>query len=189
MRRSMARAGRLVILTTIIGIGVGHGHIEPGAADARHAAATGGKAPSAALLIYEGKILPVITDVYNSVNDLGTAISDRSVDGIAKIGDQFAAEQGRFENVKPVPTQLHSAAVALDKGLQDLNNGTQALAVGLRASDTAATQRAATQLTQGLKQFLKAVGQVRSFAGPQNSARPAASGTPQPTPVIKGLPG
>ena len=51
MRRSMARAGRLVILTTIIGIGVGHGHIEPGAADARHAAATGGKAPSAALLI------------------------------------------------------------------------------------------------------------------------------------------
>ena len=187
MRRSMARAGRLVILTTMLGIGVGHGRLELGTANARSAAATG-RVPSTALLIYEGKILPVITDVYNSVNDLGTAINDRSVDGITRIADQFAAEQGRFENVKPVPAQLRSAATTLDKGIQNLDGGTQALAAGLKAADNAGTQRAATQLTQGLKQFLQAVGQVRSFAGPQDSVRPSAPGTPQPTAVIKGLP-
>jgi hypothetical protein len=191
MHGSLVRGTRLVILVSVIGLGVGQYQAQARSVHSHQAPSSARQSQPTDVLLYQGKILPIVTDVYSSLNDLSTAVNDRSVDGIAKVGDQFAGEQQRFEAIKPIPKAIRHAASVLDLGLHNMNSGTKALVVGLRASDNASVQRAANQLQQGINQFQQAVNQVRSMAGPvgEPSALPGSGkGTPVPTPVIKGLP-
>jgi hypothetical protein len=202
MLGSMAHGIRLVVVVGMIGLGVGQvqaqsspraGHTSTGAAS------RAAKGETAAELLYQGKILPIVTDVYNSISSLGTGLTDLSNNGlsntvvteIAGVADQFAGEQQRFEAVKPVPKPLHGAAATLDQGLRNLTSGTRALVIGLRAANNGSVQHAGTTLQQGLKQFQLAVSQVRKLSGsltPPSSSNGSNKSTPVPTPVIKGLP-
>jgi hypothetical protein len=152
----------------------------------RQAAAT----QSTAVLVWQGKILPIITDVYASVSDLSVAVQNNDYDSIAKTGDQFGGEQQRFERVKPTPKTVGGAAKVLDQSLKDLSSGTKALVVSLRDSDSTGSRRAASQVENGLKLFNQAVGQIRRLNGPltEPTVIPKTNGGPVPTPIIKGLP-
>jgi hypothetical protein len=145
---------------------------------------------STAVLVWQGKILPIITDVYASVSDLSVAVQNNDFDSIAKTGDQFGGERQRFELIKPTPKTVGSAAKVLDQGLKDLSSGTKALVVSLRDSDSTGSRRAASQVENGLKLFNQALGQIRRLNGPltEPTVIPNSNGGPAPTPVIKGLP-
>lgn len=191
MRHMVAASARLGIVISVIGLGLGQYRAQASSSRAQATQSVMHATEPVELLVYQGRILPIVTDVYTSINDLGTAINDRNVENIAKIGDQFAGEQLRFIAVRPVPRQLKGAAGTMEKGLRNLSTGTTSLVQALRASDTAASQRAANQLVVGLKQFQLAVSQVRSLAGPKGQtpqAGHAVGGTPVPTPIIRGLP-
>lgn len=193
MRGSVAQGIRVVVVAALIGLGGGQMHTWPGAASAQaHGAAVGKttKAETTAELLYQGKILPIVTDVYDSLNNLGSGLSNGSTDQIAQAGDQFADEQQRFEAVKPVPKELRGAASTMNNGLRQLTSGTRALVLAVQASDKNAEQKAATVLEQGIKQFQSAVSQVRQLAGSSTPARSSSGGSagPVPTPIIKGLP-
>jgi hypothetical protein len=183
---SASRIVRLAIVVGVIGLGLGqyqagnHGGVQ----------AAGAPGQPTDVLIWQGKLLPIVTDVYTSLGDLGTALTNRDVDGVARVGDEFSNEQQRFETISPVPSRVRKIARIMDQGLRNLANGTKALVVGLRASDNAGSQRAANQIAQGDKQFQQAVDQIRRASGPVTpiNPNPSASGTPVPTPIIKGLP-
>jgi hypothetical protein len=134
--------------------------------------------------------LPIVTDVFGSLGDLNTALNNHDIDGVAKAGDAFAAEQARFEIITPVPQAVRGTARVMDAGLRNLANGTKALVVGLRANDNTAAQRAVAQIVQGIRQFQQAVDAIRRASGPVGTpaVHPSANGTPAPTPIIKGLP-
>jgi hypothetical protein len=51
-----------------------------------------------------------VTDVYTSLSDLSTTLNNRDVDGMAKVSDQFAGEQQRFEGIAPTPSAARSAS-------------------------------------------------------------------------------
>ena len=194
MRGAVNHGVRLLVLAGMIGLGLGQAQAQ---ATLRHAATTAGvrqaaaKGETAEELVYQGKILPIVTDVYNSINALGTAINDRSVSEVSQAAEQFGVEQQQFEAVKPVPGPLRSAAATLDQGLRNLANGTKALVAGLQASDNSSVQQAATVLQRGLQLFQSAVSQVRKLAGPatpSSSSSSSHTNGPVPTPIIKGLP-
>lgn len=192
MRGSAVHGIRVLIVAGMIGLGVGQVRAQATAHTAQATGAasnTGVKGESAEELVYQGKILPIVTDVYNTLNNLGTGLNDGSTSEIAQAGDQFANEQQRFEAVKPVPRALRGVASTMDKGLHQLTSGTRALVTGLQASDNNAEQQAAKVLAQGIKQFQTAVSQVRQLAGPTNQGKPSSNNAgPVPTPIIKGLP-
>jgi hypothetical protein len=185
----VAPASRIVRLAIVVGvIAFGLGQYQGGTRGAAQAA--GVPVQPAEVLIWQGKLLPIVTDVYTSLGDLGTALTNRDVEGVAKVGDQFSGEEQRFEVIAPIPSKVRGIAKVMDQALRNLANGTKALVVGLRASDNAGSQRAANQIVQGDKQFQQAVDQIRRAAGPLSprSPRPTSSGTPVPTPIIRGLP-
>lgn len=181
-----SRPIRLALVVLLLGIGAGQ--YQAGQRGA--AAASAPRQEPAAVLIWQGKLLPIVTDVYSSISALGTALSNRDVDGIARVGDQFAAEQQRFEVIAPVPGTVRPVAQVMHSGLRNLANGTKALVIGLRASDNAESQRAANQIVQGDKEFQQAVNQIRRASGPVGTSPlgPSAASTPVPTPIIRGLP-
>lgn len=188
MARSGSRLARVVLMISLLGIGA-----VPFGAQARTIARTthGSAAQlSTDVLVWQGKILPIITDIYGSLSDLSVALQNRDDNGIATVGDQFTGEKQRFELIKPTPHLVSGAAKVMDQSLRDLTNGTNALVVALRDSDSAASQRAANQVENGLKLFDQAVGQIRRLNGPltEPTAIPSANAGPQPTPIIKGLP-
>lgn len=184
MRGSAVHGIRILVVAGMLGLGVGQVRAQATAHTAQ--AAASGKGESAAELVYQGKILPIVTDVYNSLSSLGTGLNDGSTSEIATAGDQFAEEQQRFEAVKPVPRALRPAAATMDKGLRQLASGTRALVTALQASDNNAEQQAARVLAQGIKQFQAAVSQVRQLAGPTSQAKPSSNTAgPVPTPIIK----
>jgi hypothetical protein len=185
----VAPASRILRLAIVVGvIAFGLGQYQIGTRGAVQAAGVPGE--PAEVLIWQGKLLPIVTDVYTSLGDLGTALTNRDVDGVAKVGDQFTGEEQRFEIISPTPSKVRSIAKIMDLGLRNLANGTKALVVGLRASDNAGSQRAANQIVQGDKQFQQAVDQIRRAAGPlvPRTTGPSPAGTPVPTPIIRGLP-
>jgi len=181
---------RLAVLACVVGLGLTQLQTQARAAFPHQAAVATAQDQAAVVLIWQGKLLPIVTDVYASLSSLGTAINNRDATGVATVGDQFAGEQQRFESIQSVPSTARGVAKIMDKGLRNLNNGSKALVVGLRAGDSAAEQRAAQQVVQGLRQFQQAVSQIRRMSGPagEPTPLPSAGGTPMPTPVIKGLP-
>jgi len=185
MTPSLTRFARLALVIGLLGIVAVPLEVRNVAAGA-HAVA----AQSTAVLVWQGKILPIITDVYGSVSDLSVAVQNNDFDAIAKTGDQFGGEQQRFELVKPTPKTVGSAAKVMDQGLKDLTRGTKALVVSLRDSDPTGSRRAASQVENGLKLFNQAVGQIRRLNGPlaEPTVIPNTNGGPVPTPIIKGLP-
>ena len=188
MARSFPRLARLALVIGLLGIGT-----VPFEAHARNIGRTAHSTAaqqSTTVLVWQGKILPIVTDVYASLSDLSVALQNRDFDGIAKAGDQFAGEKQRFELIKPTPHAVSGASKIMDQSLRDLTNGTKSLVVGLRDSDSAASQRAANQVENGLKLFDQAVGQIRRLNGPlaEPTSIPNADAGPAPTPIIKGLP-
>jgi hypothetical protein len=141
------------------------------------------------VLVWQGKVLPIVTDVFASISGLSTALQNRDIDGVAKIGDQFAGEEIRFQAVSPVPHQVKQTAQSFNKALRDMSDGTKALVVGLRSSNNTNAQRAANQVVVGLREFQQAVDQVRRNAGPigEPTVVPQANAGPAPTPIIKGI--
>ena len=188
MARLVSRFAHVVLAIGIVSLGAYP--YEAGAHSATHRAAAAHPQQADAVLLWQGKILPIITDVYATFGNLSTALQNRDLDGIAKTGDQFAGEQQRFEQVKPVPHATSHTARVMDQGLRDLTNGTKALVVGLRATDNTAAQRGAVQVENGLKLFQQAVDQIRRINGPigEPTVMPGPGAGPQPTPIIRGLP-
>ncbi len=187
MTPSLTRFARIALVIGLLGIAA-----VPLEARARNVASTARTATTqtTAVLVWQGKILPIITDVYSSVSDLSVAVQNNDFDSIAKTGDQFGGEQQRFEQIKPTPKTVGGAAKVLDQGLKDLTSGTKALVVSLRDSDSTGSRRAAAQVENGLKLFNQAVGQIRRLNGPlaEPTVIPNTNGGPVPTPIIKGLP-
>jgi uncharacterized phage infection (PIP) family protein YhgE len=141
--------------------------------------------------VYEGRILPIVTDVYNSLNDLGTALNNQNLPGLTTVATQFSSEQTRLEGVHPVPAPLKAAATQLDRGIGGLSQGSHRLIAAIQAGNTAASQQAGTLLTTGLKAFETGVSLVHQLSGPAGTptpTTPAASASPAPTPIIRGLP-
>jgi hypothetical protein len=188
MAPSLTRFARLALVFGLFGAGAApFGVYARGNVAASH---THAAKQSTAVLVWQGKILPIVTDVYASVSDLSVAVQNNDFDTIAKTGDQFAGERQRFDLVKPIPHPVGNAAKVLDRGLKDLSSGTKALVVGLRDSDSAGSRRAADQVENGLKLFNQGVGQIRRLNGPLGEPtiiRDPNAG-PVPTPVVKGLP-
>lgn len=188
MRPTVNNLVRLAILISVIGLGVTHYQFQAQAAQPGVRVRTIQQAEAAEVLVWQGKLLPIVTDVYASIGELGTALNNHDVDSMAKIGDQFANEQTRFEAIVPTPSAVRSAAHILDQALRNMSNGTRSLVIGERASDNAGLQRAAQQIVQGFRQFQQAVDVIRRMAGPVNVPSPQANSPAIPTPVIKGLP-
>ncbi|HXT37379.1 MAG TPA: hypothetical protein VN837_17530 [Chloroflexota bacterium] len=196
MARSVSRFARLALAIGLLGIGTlpFEAHARSVAQAARvqsaRAARGAGARQTTAVLVWQGKILPIVTDVYASLSDLSVALQNRDYNGIATTGDQFAGERQRFDLIKPTPHSMSNAAKVLDQGLRELTNGTKSLVVGLRDSDSAGSQRAANQVENGLKLFNQAVGQIRRMNGPvaEPTVIPNPNAGPVPTPIIKGLP-
>src|SRR6185312_13660662 len=100
MTPSLTRFARLALAFGLLGVGAApFGVYAQGSATTSHAADT---KQSTSVLVWQGKILPIITDVYASVSDLSVAVQNNDFDSIAKTGDQFAGERQRFELIKPV---------------------------------------------------------------------------------------
>ena len=196
MARSLPRFARLALAIGLLGMGTlpfdAHARSVAPVPRAQGASAThGGSAQqTTAVLVWQGKILPIVTDVYNSLSNLSIALQNRDYAGIATTGDQFAGERQRFDLIKPTPHSVSNAAKVLDQSLRELTNGTKSLVVGLRDSDSAGSQRAANQVQNGLKLFNQAVGQIRRMNGPiaEPTIIPNPKAGPLPTPIIKGLP-
>jgi hypothetical protein len=188
MRHSIAHLARALLVIGIVGLGVGQRQALAGSDGSRQLHAVGA-AQSTDVLIWQGKVLPIVTDVFASISSLGTALQNRDVDGVAKVGDQFAGEEIRFQAVSPVPKESKQTALNFNKALRDMSDGTKALVVGLRASNNADAQRAATKLVNGLREFQQAVDQVRRNSGPigEPTVVPQANAGPAPTPIIKGI--
>jgi hypothetical protein len=184
MRGSVPSLLRLAVLFSVIGLGVTQMQFQARAAQPQ----TTQHAEAAEVLVWQGKLLPVVTDIYASIGDLGTALNNRDVGSIAKVGDQFANEQLRFEAITPTPKAVRTPAKILDQALRNMSNGTRALVIGERASDNAALQRAAKQIVQGFRQFQQAVDVIRRMAGPVTVPASQANTAAIPTPVIRGLP-
>src|ERR1035437_9407403 len=131
---------------------------------------------STEVLIWQGRILPIVTDAFGSINGLGNAVRANDAGSVAKASDEFAGELLRFRRVAPTPRQVHGASILFEKGLNDLAGGARTLA-------------GATQELAGAREFQQAIDKVRRNAG--TSAEPAVTLTPAgpvPTPIIRGLP-
>jgi hypothetical protein len=141
-------------------------------------------------LVWQGKILPIVTDVFTSINNLGVAIQNDDATSISKAGDQFSGELIRFQRVLPVPQADIKTAQAFAKGLKDLGGGSKTLAIALQAASRTGLQQAEKQLEAGLQEFQQAIDQVRSRSGPlaEPTVAPMANASPTATPVIRGLP-
>jgi len=188
MARSLSRFARLALAIGLLGVGTLPFEVQArSVASAAHGSST--RQPTA-VLVWQGKILPIVTDVYASLSDLSIALQNRDYTGIAGTGDQFAGERQRFDLIKPTPHTMSYVAKILDQSLRELTNGTKSLVVGLRDSDSAGSQRAANQVESGLKMFNQAVGQIRRMNGPvaEPTIIPNPNAGPAPTPIIKGLP-
>src|SRR6185312_1350866 len=149
MTPSLTRFARLALAFGLLGVGAApFGVYAQGSATTSHAADT---KQSTSVLVWQGKILPIVTDVYASLSDLSVALQNRDYNGIATTGDQFAGERQSFNMIKPTPHSMSNAAKVLDQGLRELTNGTKSLVVGLRDSDSAGSQRAANQVENGMK--------------------------------------
>lgn len=191
MRGSVVRGIRLAAIVGVIGLAAGQFQAQASVGNASRAAGRQGVAQPTAQLVYQGKILPIVTDVYNSIDSLSTALNNRSVPQVAVVAGEFSYEKVRLEAVRPVPGSLKNAALQLDQGISNLSTGTTQLVTGLKASDSKAVQAAATVLDNGLKEFQSGVSIVRRLAGPLTVPTPSpktGSAGPQPTPIIRGLP-
>ena len=144
---------------------------------------------STEVLIWQGRILPIVTDAFGSINGLGNAVRANDAGSVAKASDEFAGELLRFRRVAPTPRQVHGASILFEKGLNDLAGGARTLAGGLRGKNTSQSRSGATQVLAGTREFQQAIDQVHRNAG--TSAEPAVTLTPAgpvPTPIIRGLP-
>jgi hypothetical protein len=184
MRGTVTSLLRLAVLVGLIGLGVNQIQFQAHAAQPQ----AGARAEAAEVLVWQGKLLPVVTDIYASIGDLGTALNNRDVGSMAKVGDQFANEQLRFEAITPTPKAVRTPANILDQALRNMSNGTRALVIGERASDNAGLQRAAKQIVQGFRQFQQAVDVIRRMSGPVTVPASQGNSSAIPTPVIRGLP-
>jgi X-X-X-Leu-X-X-Gly heptad repeat protein len=147
------------------------------------------KVPTA-VLVWQGKILPIVIAAYSSFSTLEEALQAHDVQGLADTANQFALEQQQVELVQPTPAATHVTAGELATGLHDLASGTEALAAGIRANDNAAAQSASRTIEEGLNLFQKAVDQIRRATGGAlaTTTGSAAVTAPRPTPIIQGLP-
>jgi hypothetical protein len=143
------------------------------------------------VLIWQGRILPIVTDAFASISNLGAAIQKSDAAGVSKAGDEFAGELIRFQLVKPIPQAVQQVSRVFMKSLKDMSAGSKSLADGLRGTISPAdAQRAANQLLSGLHEFQQAVDQIRRNSGPigEPTVAPLAHSGPTPTPIIRGLP-
>jgi hypothetical protein len=153
MQRTLVHGFRLVLVAGMVGLGMGQDHAQARATHGARADTVVRAGQSTAQLVYEGRILPIVTDVYNSLNDLGTALNNQDLPGLTAVASQFSGEQVRLEAVRPVPQALQPAATQLDRGIRGLSQGSHKLVSAIRAGDNAASQQAGTILTSGLKEF------------------------------------
>jgi len=144
---------------------------------------------SAAVLIWQGRVLPIVTDTIASINELGNAIQKDDVTGVSTAANEFAGELIRFRQVSPVPTGVRPAAQLFIKSLADLSNGSNTLVEGLRANSRTELEHASSQIDNGASEFQNAIDQVRRNSGPagEPTVVPHYAG-PTPTPIVRGLP-
>lgn len=183
----LSRAARLFIVAGVIGVTSGNVHVRAQAPQAR--ATPAGFNQPAAVLIWQGRILPIITDTIASIGDLGSAVQRNDLSGISKTSAEFAGELIRFRHVAPTPTDMQRTSKLFIKGLTDLSEGAKALALGLRTSSRTEVQSAATKVDNGTLEFQNAIDQIRRKSGPagEPTVVPHFAG-PTPTPIIRGLP-
>jgi hypothetical protein len=143
-----------------------------------------------AVLVWQGKVLPIVTDVFATVGSLDSALQNRDLAGVSKAGDDFAGELVRFTRIKPTPPQVGHTSRTFATALKDIATGTRALARSLRSSTNSNAQRASNQITAGLREFQSAIDQIRKSSGPSGEPTvvPPANAGPTPTPIIRGLP-
>jgi hypothetical protein len=189
MHPSITTLVRCAVATGIImaGLGALQAQAQPFPSGAKLAASA---QQSADVLIWQGKILPIVTDIFTSINDLGTALMKNDVGSVTKVGAQFAGERIRFQQISPVPDKVKKLAALFEKSLKDMSDGSSGIAAGLRSGSKADAQRSANQFISGLDEFQHGIDQVRRSSGPAGEptiALPVQAG-PTPTPIIRGLP-
>jgi X-X-X-Leu-X-X-Gly heptad repeat protein len=188
MRQKVLRGGALTSLLLVIALLPGQVQVH---AASKHAAVHQARPQvSMAVLVWQGKILPIVIAVYGSFSNLEVALQAHDVQGLADTANQFTLEQQELQKVRPTPVAIHATAGELAAGLHDLAAGTGVLATSFQSNDAAAVQSASHTIEEGLNLFQKAVDQIRKAAGgalvPTGGRSPATA--PQPTPIIQGLP-
>ena len=142
-----------------------------------------------AVLIWQGRVLPIVTDTYASINELGNAIQKDDVMGVSTVAKEFAGELIRFRQVSPVPTSVRPASQLFIKSLADLSNGSATLLEGLGSNSRTELEHASSQIDSGANEFQNAVDKVRRNSGPAGEPTVAAHyAGPTPTPIVRGLP-
>jgi hypothetical protein len=182
-----SRAARCLIAASIIGFTAGSVRVYAQAP--RAGSASTSHAQSTAVLVWQGRILPIITDTIASLNELGTAFQRSDLTGVSTTADQFAGELVRFRRVSPTPPDVKPTSQLFIKSLTDLSAGTNTLVLGLRQSNRTEVQQASSQIDRGALEFQSAIDQIRRKSGPagEPTVVPAHVG-PSPTPIIRGMP-
>jgi hypothetical protein len=182
-----SRMARCLIVAGIIGFTAGDIHVQ---AQTPHAgAAATGYNQTTAVLVWQGRVLPIVTDTIASLQNLSNAIQKNDLSGVSRIADEFAGELVRFKHISPTPADVKQTSTLFIKGLSDLSVGTKTLALGLRTSSRTVVLRAASQVDSGALEFQNAIDQIRRKSGPagEPTVVPQYAG-PTPTPIIRGLP-
>ncbi|MDB5059791.1 MAG: hypothetical protein JWO59_3263 [Chloroflexi bacterium] len=187
MRRSIALLTSVTLLTGIVGLGGYQVQAQTHPAITVRASAT---PQTTSVLVWQGKLLPIVTDVFGSINEFNTALQAHNVRGISKVGDKFAGELQRFQMISPTPPQAKKISLTFTTALRDMADGTKALVAGLQNNSSANAQRAGDRVLKGLREFQTAVNQVRRSSGPpgEPTVVPPANAGPVATPIIRGLP-
>jgi hypothetical protein len=187
MHRPLLSAIRCAVVASSIVLGIG-GYQAQAAHQAARTTRTASALQSTDVLVWQGKILPIVTDVYASLRDLDLVIQNADVTGISTVAAQFVGERIRFMQIVPVPTPDRTTARLFAKGLGDMAGATSALAVGIRSGSRSASLQAIKQIDTGQSEFDKAIAQIRHSSGPSGEPTPVAPANagPTATPIIKG---
>jgi hypothetical protein len=187
MRRTFSRLACAALLTGIVGFGHYQVQAQTNIPLAAHASTT---PQTTAVLVWQGKVLPIVTDVFASINSFNSNLQAHNVHGIAKAGNEFAGELQRFQSISPVPPQAKKISLTFTTALRNMADGTKALVAGVQNNSSSNAQHAADKVIKGLHEFQTAVDQVRRSSGPpgEPTAVPPANAGPAPTPIIRGLP-
>jgi hypothetical protein len=182
-----SRTARCLVAASIIGFTAGG--VRAQAQTPRTASASASHAQSTAVLIWQGSILPIVTDTIASLNNLGNSIQRSDLTGVTSTASEFAGELIRFRRVSPTPPDMKSTSRLFIKSLTDLSSGTNTLVQGLRASNRTEVQHASSQIESGATEFQTAIDQIRRKSGPPGEPTEApAHAEASPTPIIRGMP-
>ncbi len=182
-----SRLARCLVAASVVGFAAGSVRVYAQAPRAGGTSASYNQ--STAVLVWQGRILPIVTDTIASLNNLGNSIQRNDVTGVSKTADEFSGELVRFQQTTPIPAEVKATAKLFVKSLTDLSVGTNTLVLGLRTSSRTEVQRASSQIDNGAVEFQNAIDQIRRKSGPAGEPTVTTrSAGPSPTPIIRGLP-